>query len=172
MLRLLGQYEATSGQAINRQKTSLFFSKNTRPEIRQTIRQLLGARVMTDCDRYLGLPMASGKSKVNTFKYLLEKITKRVRGWKEKFISKAGREILIQTIAQAILTYSMSLFKLPNSICNNINSLLTKYWWGQKQEERKIHWINWKKLCTTKKECGMGFHDLHTFNLVMLAKQA
>ena len=172
MLRLLRQYKATSGQAINRQKTSLFFSKNTIPEIRQTIRQLLGARVMTDCDRYLGLPMASGKSKVNTFKYLQEKITKRVRGWKEKFISKAGREILIQTVAQAIPTYSMSLFKLPNSICNNINSLLTKYWWGQKQEERKIHWINWKKLCTTKKECGMGFCDLHTFNLAMLAKQA
>ena len=80
MLRLLGQYEATSGQAINRQKTSLFFSKNTIPEIRQTIRQLLGARVMTNCDRYLGLPMASGKSKVNTFKYLQEKITKRVKG--------------------------------------------------------------------------------------------
>ena len=172
MLRLLRQYKATSGQAINRQKTSLFFSKNTIPEIRQTIRQLLGARVMTDCDRYLGLPMASGKSKVNTFKYLQEKITKRVRGWKEKFISKAGRDILIQTVAQAIPTYSMSLFKLPNSICNNINSLLTKYWWGQKQEEHKIHWINWKKLCTTKKECGMGFRDLYMFNLAMLAKQA
>lgn len=51
---------------------------------------------MTDCDRYLRLPMANGKSKVNTFKDLQEKVTKRVRGWKEKFISKVGREILIQ----------------------------------------------------------------------------
>ena len=95
--------------------------------------------------------MANGKSKVNTFKDLQEKITKRVRGWKEKFISKAGREILIQTVAQVILTYSMSLFKLPNSICDNINSLLTKYWWGQKQEERKILWINWEETMYDKK---------------------
>ena len=85
---------------------------------------MLGARIMTDSDRYLGLPMATRKSKVNTFQDLQEKITKRVMGWKEKFISKARREVLIKMVAQAIPTYSMSLFKLPKSICDNINSLL------------------------------------------------
>ena len=93
-------------------------------------------------------------------------------GWKEKFISKAGREVLIKTMAQAIPTYAMSIFKFPKSTCDNINSLLAKYWWGQTKEERKIHWINWKKLCTQKKEGGMGFRDLHSFNLAMLSKQA
>ena len=44
---------------------------------------------MEDCERYLGLPMVGGKSKVNTFKDLWEKITNRVFGWKEKYISKA-----------------------------------------------------------------------------------
>ena len=54
---------------------------------------------MTQTDKYFGLPMASGKSKVATFKDLQEKITKQVMGWKEKFISKAGREVLIKTMA-------------------------------------------------------------------------
>ena len=88
---------------------------------------------MSDCEKYLGLPMAGGKSKVNTFKELQEKITKRVIGWKEKFISKASREILIKTIAQAIPTYSISLFKLPKAICDKFNSLLSNYWWGQQR---------------------------------------
>lgn len=98
--------------------------------MRNAIQQMLGARVMSECEKYPGLPIASGKSNVGTFKELQEKITKRVMGWKEKFISKADREILIKTVVQAIPTYSMSLFKLPKTICDNINSVLVKYLWG------------------------------------------
>ena len=172
LLELLGKYEGASGQAINRQKTLVFFSKNTKREVRNEIQQLLGARVMTECEKYLGLPMPNGKSKVGTFKELQERITKRVLGWKEKFISNAGHEILIKTVAQAIRTYSMSLFKIPKSICDSINSLLARYWWGQTGAERKIHWLSWNKLCTSKTRGGMGFKDIHAFNLAMLAKQA
>ena len=42
LLDLLGKYEAASGQAINRQKKTLFFSKNTRREVRNDIQQMLG----------------------------------------------------------------------------------------------------------------------------------
>ena len=82
---------------------------------------------MEDCEKYLGLPMVGGKSKVNTFRELHEKINKRVLGWKEKFISKAGREVLIKTVAQAIPTYSMGIFKIPKALCDSINSILAKY---------------------------------------------
>ena len=68
LLELLSKYEGAFGQAINRQKTSLFFGKNTRREVRNEIQQLLGARVMTECEKYLGLPMPNGKLKVGTFK--------------------------------------------------------------------------------------------------------
>ena len=60
---------------------------------------MLGARIKTDSDRYLGLPMATEKSKVNTFKDLQEKITKHLMGSKEKFISKVGCEVLIKMVA-------------------------------------------------------------------------
>ena len=75
--------------------------------------------------------MVGGKSKVSTFRELQERLTKRVMGWKEKNISKAGREVLIKMVAQAIPTYFMSMFKISNKICDDINSALAKYWWGQ-----------------------------------------
>ena len=51
-------------------------------------------------------------------------------GWKEKIISKEGREPLIKTVAQAIPTYSMGIFKIQKTLCDTINSTLAKYWWG------------------------------------------
>lgn len=59
----MAQYEAVSRQAINRQKTTLFFSKNTRADVKHNIRNLMGARIVEDCEKYLGLPMASEKKK-------------------------------------------------------------------------------------------------------------
>ena len=146
MLDILTQYEEASGQAINKAKTTLFFSQNTNRREKEAIQNLMGAQVMTNCEKYLGLPMVGVKPKVSTFKGLQERITKKVMGWKEKTISKAGRETLIKSVAQAIPTYSMSIFKIPKSVCEDINSVLAKYWWGQTKSEKKIHWINWKRL--------------------------
>ena len=101
-----------------------------------------------------------------------EKIAKKVIGWKERLISKAGREILIKTVAQVVPTYTMSIFNIPKQICEDINTILAWYWWGQLQDEKKVHWMSWRRLCNSKKMGGMGFCDLHAFNLALLAKQA
>ena len=99
LLHLLHSYEIASGQAINREKTTLFFSKNTRAKIKLAVQNMLGAQVFHDCEQYLGLPMIAEKSKTKTFKGMREKITKKVTEWKKKFISQAGREILIKAVA-------------------------------------------------------------------------
>ena len=79
---------------------------------------------------------------------------------------------MIKSVAKVIPTYSMSIFQFLRRVCDGINSILAKYWWGQTSNEKKIYWINWKKLCTPKKKGGMEFRDIHAFNLAMLAKQA
>uniref|UniRef100_A0A2N9IBI9 Reverse transcriptase domain-containing protein n=1 Tax=Fagus sylvatica TaxID=28930 RepID=A0A2N9IBI9_FAGSY len=171
LMEVLAQYERASGQMVNKEKTALFFSKNTPESVRCAIQQLWGVQGTANFEKYLGLPAMVGKSKQHTFNNLKERIAQRLQGWKERLLSKAGRAILIKTIAQAIPTYTMSCFKLPKTWCADINSLISNYWWGQRREENKIHWINWGRLCSLKEDGGVGFRDIHSFNMALLAKQ-
>ena len=96
---------------------------------------------------------------------------RHIASWKRKLLSNVGREILIKAVAQVMPTYTMSCFKLPNTHCNELNSMISNFLWGQKDKERKMAWISWKKLCILKDRGGMGFKDLKVFNLALLTKQ-
>ena len=66
----------------------------------------------------------------------------------------------------------MSCFKLSVTLCHEIESLIRKFWWGQRGNRRKVHWVKWEEMCKHKDEVGMGFEDLTVFNEAMLAKLA
>ena len=70
LLDVLTQYQNASGQVIDHQKTTLFFSRNTCREVQYSIRTMFGAQVMTNCKKHLRLPMVGGRSRVSTFKEL------------------------------------------------------------------------------------------------------
>ena len=54
--QLLDWYEAASGQLVNKNKTTLFFSRNTAKEVQQEIKELLGEPTIKHYEKYLGLP--------------------------------------------------------------------------------------------------------------------
>ncbi|XP_040987684.1 uncharacterized mitochondrial protein AtMg00310-like [Juglans microcarpa x Juglans regia] len=100
------------------------------------------------------------------------KVWLKLQGWKGNKFSQEGREILLKAVALAIPSYAMSCFKTPTMLCSEIESMMAGYWWGQKNKERKVHWLSWKKICSSKFVGGMGFKELEIFNMAMLAKQA
>ena len=170
-MEILKLYEDSSSQQLNREKKTIFFSPNTSPATRKAIQELWGSNGVQNFDKYLGLPALISRSKRSIFNSLKERIVRCLQGWKEKFLSKAGREILIKAMAQAIPTYTMNCFCLPKTWCDEVNSLIAQYWWGQSTNKRKIHWLKWDKLCITKEDGGIGFRNFHMFNTALLSKQ-
>lgn len=85
-------------------------------------------------------------------------------------MSKARKEILIKSVLQAIPTCVMSCFKLPGYLLHELESLISHYWWGNNGKD-KMHWVNWLLMCKSKRDGGLGFHDLRTFNFAFLGKQ-
>ena len=133
--------------------------------------RILGVREVDRFEPYLGLPTLIGRAKYHTFSFLKVRVWKKLQGWKGMLLSRASKEILIKAVAQSIPIYTMSVFQIPIKLCDELDALYAKFWWGQVGNERKIHWRSWDKLSISKKDGGMGFHDLRAFNLAMLAKQ-
>ena len=171
VLNILMAYERAFGQQLNRDKTTLFFSKAVPQVMQETIISMIGVLEIKQYEKYLGFPSFVGRSKKANLLCIKERVWSKIRGWKEKLHSQAGKEILLKAMVQAILAYSMSCFKLPTTLCNEIETMIRKFWWGQRGNRRKVHWVKWTKLCKPKSEGGMGFRELEKFNEALLAKQ-
>ena len=170
ILDLLAIYERGSGQKINREKTNIFFSSNTLPQVQSNIQQLLEVPAIQQYEKYLGLLALVGGAKKQSFIYLKERVWRKLQGWKEKIISHAGRKVLIKSVIQAISTYTMSCFKLPKRLVKELEVLIRKFLWGYNGDSRKVHWVNWKRLCEAKEVGGLGFKEIEKFSDSLLAK--
>jgi hypothetical protein len=47
---------------------------------------------------------------------------------------------------------------------------MAAFWWGDLEDQKKLHWCAWWRMCIPKKDGGMCFREIHAFNLGMLAK--
>ena len=160
------------GQKVNKNKTSIFFSKSTLEGTKDEIKEALGLQEIVHYDKYLGLPSLVGRKKRESFNFIKEKVWRKLQGWEGRLLSQAGWEILIKAVIQAIPTYAIGCFKILLGLCHEIESMVKKFWWGQRGDKRKIHWLKWEELTKSKTEGGMGFRDLALFNDSLLAKHA
>lgn len=106
MVSRLNLYEHVSGQFLNKDKTSLFFSNNTPVDVKNNLTLIVGVKAQNSFEKYLGLPAIIGRNKTKSFQSLLDRTRHRISNWKAIFLSNAGKEVLIRSILQAIPSYT------------------------------------------------------------------
>ncbi|KAL0454020.1 UNVERIFIED_CONTAM: hypothetical protein Slati_0741200 [Sesamum latifolium] len=88
----------------------------------------------------------------------------------KKTLSQTDKVVLIQSVVQAIPSYAMFCFRLPKTLLKEFQSPLANFFWHD-GDNRRIHWIAWDKLCSSKLDLGLDYRNLEAFNLALLAKQ-
>jgi hypothetical protein len=164
------EYQRISGQQINMAKSEMTFSPKTQHDIKNDFQTVLPFTITTTIAKYLGMPTQIGRSKQAGFIFIMDRINKKLKGWKERFLSFAGRSILISAVIQALPTHLMSCFLLPQSMRENIEKAMCRFWWGSTNRKHKIPWKARQDIFKSKLSGGLGFRDMYLFNKAMLAK--
>lgn len=166
-------YSNASGQMMNLNKSSVIYSPNVDNSLKVVLEGILGIRNSGLPGKYLGLPEVVERNKKEILGYIKQRIIGRIQGWGHKFLSKAGREVLLKSVLQSIPTYTMGVFMLTDNLLKEVEVVLNSFWWkGKWGNEGGIRWRAWKDLCVPKKWGGMGFRRLKEFNIALLCKQA
>lgn len=112
-------------------------------------------------------------NKYEIFSFIKEKAFRRLHGWRHKFLSRAGKEILLKSIVQGMPSYVMRVFLIPQLLCADLERMMNSFWWGKTSENnRGLRWHSWDKLTFHKAKGGLGFRKIHEYNLALLAKQS
>ncbi|CAA7016157.1 unnamed protein product [Microthlaspi erraticum] len=170
LLNIIRRYEEASGQRINTSKSSITFSGKTPPEIRSRVKATLGIDKEGGVGKYLGLPENFGIRKRDIFTGIVDKIRQKSINWTHRFLSGAAKQVLLKSVLSTMPSYAMSCFKLPKSLCKRIKSVLTRFWWDDNLDKRKMSWVSWDKLTIPKNCGGLGFREIEVFSDALLAK--
>ncbi|XP_019151966.1 PREDICTED: uncharacterized protein LOC109148685 [Ipomoea nil] len=126
---VLDAYSAALGQSTNFDKYIVCFSSNVMQQVRDDVVGVLGVAEGDTTGRYLGLPSLVRKNKKVILGFLKDKVLAKVRSWNARFLSRAGREVLLIIVrdpSYAIICNDGIL--LPVGLCKEIEIIMNEYW--------------------------------------------
>jgi hypothetical protein len=161
-------FEAASGLRINLGKSEIVLIGGV--EDVERLANLLGCRVASLPMTYLGLPLGASYKSTSIWNDVIEKMERRLAGWKRMYLSKGARLTLINSTLSNIPTYYLSLFPIPMRVANRLDKIQNDFLWGGIGNETKFHLVNWNKICTPLHAGGLGVHNFIRFNQALLGE--
>jgi len=123
---LLYLYESMSGPKINFNKSEvIMISQDSEKSLRYA--EMFNCAIGSRPIKYLGVPVSGNGIQNSNWLPLVEKISKRLDGWKGGALSLGGRLSLLNACLSSIPIYSMSMYLLPKSILEKIDSIRKRF---------------------------------------------
>ncbi|GKA55617.1 hypothetical protein Tco_0754689 [Tanacetum coccineum] len=76
----------------------------------------------------------------------------------------------LKSVLTSIPLYHMSIFKVPIGVLNYLESIRRNFFYGVDGSDRKLAWIGWNIVLTSKKNGGLGVSSFFAHNRALLFK--
>ncbi|GKC31773.1 RNA-directed DNA polymerase, eukaryota [Tanacetum coccineum] len=165
----LSCFSLLSGMSINILKSHLLgfgILENCVVEAAKSI----GCSTMRTPFRYLGILVGDNMSSKKAWDETIIKMRKRLSKWKINTLSIGGRLTLLKSVLGSTPIYDMTIFKVPKSILNTMESIQRRFFNGVKEGDRKISWTKWHTVLAAKKHGGLGVSSFYALNRALLFK--
>ena len=117
---------------------------------------ILHCRVGSLPMKYLGMPLGTSFKAALIWNPIIEKMEKRLSGWKRLYLSKGGRLTLLKSTLSSLPTYFLSLFTIPKAVVARIESIQRNSLWGSSEGSFKYPLVAWEKVCLPVELRGLG----------------
>ena len=148
---LLYLYESMSGLKINFNKSEVIMISQNHDKS-MTYSEMFNCAIGEWPIKYLGVPVSGSKLHVGDWTSLVEKVSKRLDGWKGGSLSLGGRLTLLNSCLTGIPIYSMSMYRLPKTVIKKIDIIRKRFFWQGSGMKKKYHLVKWEKICKTKQK--------------------
>nr|GEV75825.1 reverse transcriptase domain, reverse transcriptase zinc-binding domain protein [Tanacetum cinerariifolium] len=96
---------------------------------------------------------------------VIDSFVRRLSSWKAKVMSIGGRLSLVKAVLGSLPLYVLSIVRAPNQVLNKLESIRYRFFWGFKDDEKKIVWIKWLNVLKSKSAGGLDVGLIRAKNL-------
>ncbi|XP_074298036.1 uncharacterized protein LOC141628841 [Silene latifolia] len=149
-MRAFSTFSLASGLQMNKDKSSLYCNGVT-DSVVQAIENASGMRKATIPFKYLGVKIMHKRLGVLDCPCLVDRITERIQRLGAKKLSYAGRVVLISSVLSTLHSYWARVFIIPKTLRETSSGGMESH-------------------LTTQRKGGLGFKNLHAWNIALIAK--
>ena len=169
--RGLDLFRVPTGMVINEDKSTISWA-NLPEESIQLLRELFRFpnRNLDEGVKYLVFHLKPNSYRKIEWAWLLSKIEKRIGAWSHKWLSRAGRLVLVKAVLEAMPIYWMPLIWIPKGILEKIRKLCFSFLWRGSQAKKTMPWVRWERLALPKALGGWGLKNIFNFSKDLATK--
>ncbi|CAA7042276.1 unnamed protein product [Microthlaspi erraticum] len=165
ILKVLKDFEGTSGLALSLQKSCLFLDGNNQ-ELTRHLASTFGLVHGALPVRYLGLPLLPHKLRPLDYQPLIDRVRSRICSWTARQLSFAGRLQLIQSVIYSMINFWSAVFPLPKKCLDQLERMCNAFLWNGTPDSARGARVSWSSVCSPKSSGGLGLRRLEEMNQV------